>query len=145
MPRDKQPNLQPDILDNLFGDPEDMADEDLDNLYDALAPGTDPSAIVRKVAEQAAVQHRLKNKVPPDHIQAALAGTREVKSIDDMPPSALRQIVDAIKLPFTGSVSDAQFAYRNRQGELDDHDQGLIEELTEEVQEDWGEESEEKE
>jgi hypothetical protein len=141
MPRDKQPN-QPDperdLLDKLFGTPDEMADEDLDMLYEALAADADPAAIVHRLAEEAAVEYRTQNRIPPDHVQAALDATREVKSIDNLAPSKLRQIVDALSAPFTGAVKDPAYAFRNRDGELDAGDQGIIEELTDELREDWG-------
>ena len=140
MPRDNKPN-QPyperDLLDRLFGAPDEMADEDLDMLYEALAPNTNPSAIIHRLAEEAAVEYRTKNQMPPDHIQAALDATREVKSLDNLAPSKLRQIVDTLTAPFTGAVKDPAYAYRNRDGELDANDQGIIDELTDELREDW--------
>jgi hypothetical protein len=65
-----------DILDKLFGDPAELADDELDNLFTALAPGVDPAATIRAKADAAAVKYRLQNKMPPDHIQAALDATR---------------------------------------------------------------------
>jgi hypothetical protein len=141
MPRDNKPN-QPDperdLLDILFGAPDEMADEDLDMLYEALAPNTNPSAIIHRLAEAAAVEYRTKNQMPPDHIQAALDATREVKSLDNLAPSKLRQIADTLTAPFTGAVKDPAYAYRNLDGELDVNDQGVIDELTDELREDWG-------
>jgi len=140
MPRDKQPEQEPDILDNLFGDPAELADDELDMLFTALAPGTDPAANIRAIAEAAAVKHRIQNKMPPDHVQAAIDATREIKTLDNLAPSTLRQIVDAIKSPFTGAVSDPAYAYRNRDGELDKDDQTIVDDLTDELQRDWDEE-----
>jgi hypothetical protein len=141
MPRDKQPN-QPDperdLLDKLFGTPDEIADEDLDMLYEAIAPATDPAAIVHRLAEEVAVEYRTQNRLPPDHVQAALDAAREVKSLDNLAPSKLRQIVDALSAPFTGAVKDPSFAYRNRDGALDTDDQAIIDELTDELREDWG-------
>ena len=141
MPRDKQPN-QPDperdLLDKLFGTPDEMADEDLDMLYEALAPDTDPAAIIHRLAEEAAVEYRTQNRIPPDHVQAALDATREMKNLDNLAPSKLRQIVDTLSAPFTGAVKDPAYAYRNRDGELDNDDQVIIDDLTDELREDWG-------
>jgi hypothetical protein len=83
MPRDKQPKQEPDILDRLFGDPSALPDDDLDRLFSALAPGADPAASIRNAAETAAMKYRLQNKVPPDHVQAALDVTREIKTIEN--------------------------------------------------------------
>jgi len=139
MPREKQPKQEPDILDRLFGDPSALPDDELDALFAAFAPGVDPVASIRNIAEAAAVKYRLQNKLPPDHVQAALDGTREIKTIDNLPLSKLAEIVAAIKSPFTGAVYDHAFAYRNRDGELDEHDQTIIDGLTNELEQDWGE------
>jgi hypothetical protein len=48
MPRDKQPKQEPDILDKLFGDPAEHADDELNKLFTALAPGVDPAATIRQ-------------------------------------------------------------------------------------------------
>jgi len=61
-----------------------------------------------------------------------------VKSLDNLAPSKLRQIVDTLTAPFTGAVKDPAYAYRNRDGELDANDQGIIDALTDELREDWG-------
>jgi hypothetical protein len=143
MPRDKQPEQEPDILDNLFGDPAELADDELDMLFTALAPGTDPAANIHSIAEAAAVKYRLQNKMPPDHVQAAIDATREIKTLDNVLPSKLRQIVDAINAPFTGAVSDPAYAYRNRDGELDSDDQAIVDDLTDELQKDWDDEEKE--
>ena len=140
MPRDKQP-IQPDsdrdLLDKLFGTPDEMADEDLNMLYEAIAATTDAAAIVHRLAAEAAVEYRIQNRPLPDHVQAALDATREVKSLDNVEPSKLRQIVDALTGPYTGAVKDPAYAYRNREGELDTYDQDIIDQLTDELREDW--------
>ncbi len=144
MQRDKQPKQEPDVLDNLFGDPAELADEELDTLFTALAPGIDPAANIRNIAQTAAVKYRTQNKIPPDHVQAAIDATREIKTLDNAPASVLRQIVEAIKAPFTGAVFDPAYNYRNRDGELDNHDQAIIDNLTKELQKDWDDEEREK-
>jgi hypothetical protein len=140
MPRDKLPNQssrEPDLLDKLFGDPAEMADEEINMLYEALAPDTDPAAAVHRIAESAAVPHRVQNRMPPDHIQAALDATRVVKSLDNASPSKLRQIIDTLTGPFTGTVNDPSFAYRNRDGKLNPDDRDIMDDLTDELREDW--------
>jgi hypothetical protein len=143
MPRDEQPKQEPDILDNLFGDPAELADDELDLLFTALAPGVDAAANVRAIAEAAAVKHRLQGKLLPDHVQAALEATRQIKTLDNMAPTKLRQIVEAIKAPFTGPVFDPSYAYRNRDGELNNDDQAIVDRLNEELQKDWDDEERE--
>jgi len=140
MPRDKKPN-QPDpardLLDKLFGTTDEMTDEDLNMLYEAIAPATDAAAIIHRLAADAAIEYRLQNRPLPDHLQATLDATREVKGLDNVEPSKLRQTVDALSAPYTGAVKDPSYAYRNREGELDTHDQRIIDELAEELRQDW--------
>ena len=140
MPRDKQsnqPDPELDLLDKLFGTPDEMGDEDLDTLYHAIAPARDAAAMVHRLAADAAVEYRIQDRLPPDHVQAALDATRVVESLNNLAPSKLRQIVDALTAPCTGAVKDPAYAYRNREGELDKHDQGIIDELTDELRQDW--------
>src|SRR5712671_6645737 len=121
MPREKlpnQPNPDPDLFDKLFGDPADLSELELNALYKSVAPGSDPAAIVHKIAESAAVEYRLQNRVPPDHVQATLDAIKEIKTLDEVPRSKLQQIVDTLTDPFLGPVDDPAFAYRNRSGEL---------------------------
>jgi hypothetical protein len=140
MPGDKKPN-QPDpardVLDKLFGTTDEMTDEDLNMLYEAIAPGRDATAIVHRLAADAAIECRLQNRPLPDHLQAALDATREVKGLDNVEPSKLRQIVDALTAPYTGAVKDPAYAYRNCEGELDTHDQRIVDELTDELRKEW--------
>jgi hypothetical protein len=143
MPNDRLPDDEPDMLDKLFGDPADLSDEDLDLLYDAVAPGEEPPAAIHRIAEEAAVAYRKRNQVPPDHVQAALDATRQIKSLEEASPSKLCQIVDKLKNPIRGPVYDPAYSYRNLSGDLNDTDQAIIDELTEELKEDWEEESDE--
>ena len=75
---------------------------------------------------EAAVEYRIQNRLPPDHVQAALDATREIKVSTMLKPSKLRQIVDALTGPYTELVKDPAYAYRNRDGVLDTYDQDII-------------------
>lgn len=148
MPRDRQPKRPDpdrDLLDKVFGAPDEMPDEDLAMLFEALAPDSDdPPSIVHRLAEGAAVEYRKGSRPLPDHVQAALDATREAKNLDDLGSSKLRQMVDEICLPFTGSVNDAAYAYRNRDGKLDAEDQVIIDQLTDEVKGEWDDQDDSK-
>src|SRR6266699_3071134 len=144
MPRDNQPDYEPDLFDKLFGDPAVLTDDELNMLYGALSPGTEPPAIIRRIAEEAAVEYRKQNRMPPDHVQATLDATREIRSLDDAKVPVLRQIVDAIKAPFAGPVNDPALAYRNRDGALDKDDEAIMDSLTDELRQDWDEDAEDK-
>lgn len=47
-----------------------MSDEELDILYEAVAPDVDAGVTVRELARQVAAKYRVQNKVPPDHVLA---------------------------------------------------------------------------
>ncbi|MGD0580945.1 MAG: hypothetical protein ABSC08_18715, partial [Bryobacteraceae bacterium] len=78
MASDKQPKNVPEVefLDKLFGDVTELNDDELDLLYEAVAPAEDACAALHDLAEQAAVKLRNAGKVPPDHVQAILRATR---------------------------------------------------------------------
>lgn len=140
MPREKQPKQESDILDNLFGDPSELADDELDLLFTTLTPGIEPAANMRAIAESAAVKYRVQNKVPPDHVRVVLDSTSEIRSLDSLTTSKLSDIVNSIGVPFTGAVFDPACAYRNRDGELDDRDQAIVDALADELEKDWDKE-----
>ncbi len=139
MPNDRLPNDEPDMLDKLFGDPTSLSDDNLDLLFETVAPGEDPSEAIRRMAENAAVAYRKRNHVPPDHVQAALEATRHITSLDQASPSLLQQIANKLAGPVLGPVNDPAFSYRNRAGDLNASDHAVIDELTEELKEDWEE------
>lgn len=142
MPRDKSTSNEPDLLEKMYGNAAQLEGEELDSLYEALAPSKDPASIVRRIAEAAAVQYRKQNRVPPDHVQAALDATRTVASLEGATSSKLQEIVLALKHPFKGAVTDLAYAYRNRDGALDSGDQAIMDDLNEELERDWDQEDE---
>lgn len=137
MANEKSPNNRPsqEMLDRLFGDVTQLSDEEIDALYEAVAPQDDPRQAVYRLAEQAAVTYRQSGQLPPDHVQAALDATRTPKSLEGT-KSALKHIVDAIKPPTRGPVGDPSFAFHKRT-ELTDEDRRLLDEQTKELAEDW--------
>jgi len=143
MPNDRLPNDEPDMLDKLFGHPASLSDDDLDLLFETVAPGEDPSEAIHRMAEKAAIAYRKRNQVPPDHVQAALDATRHITSLDQASPSLLQQIANKLAGPVLGPVDDPAFSYRNRTDNLNAIDQAVIDELTKELKEDWEEENDE--
>src|SRR5574340_908653 len=133
MPNDRLPNDKPDMLDKLFGDPTSLSDDDLNLLFETIAPGEDPSQAIHRMAENAAVAYRKKNQVPPDHVQAALQAARHVTSLDQASPSLLQQIANKLASPVLGPVNDPAFSDRNRAGDLNESDKAVINELTKDL------------
>jgi hypothetical protein len=125
------------FIDKLFGDAAGLSDEDLDILYASVAPGVDAGAVVRELAEQAALKYRTQNKVPPDHVLAALRATG-AKSLEGTKTPVLRKIVEALTGPAKGPVGDLAFSWRNRKG-FSEKDKNNVDALAEELNEDWEE------
>jgi len=130
-----------DFLDRLFGDVGELAGEELDLLFETVAPGEDAAARVRAQAEKAAVEYRKQNKIPPEHVQSALAATRQETSLAGAKTSTLRKIVDHVLQPVRGPVYDPAVAYRSvKEDEVTDKDREILDALEGELEEDWSKE-----
>ncbi len=125
------------FIEKLFGDVASLSDEELDILYESIAPGVDAGAVVQELAQQAAAKYRMQNKVPPEHVLAFLRATG-VKTLEGVKAGALRKIIDSLTGPAKGPVEDLAFSYRNRKG-LSDRDKNKVDDLAQELNEDWEE------
>jgi|ERR1017187_269138 hypothetical protein len=130
------------LLDRLFGDVTQLNDEELDALYEAVAPQDDPRERIHRLAEQAAVTYRQRNQLPPEHVKAALDATRTQTTLEGTTRSGLKRIVDALKPPVRGPVGDPSFAFHKRT-ELTDDDRRILDEQAKELADDWEEKDEE--
>ena len=130
-----------DFLNRLFGSVEELAGEDLDILFEAVAPGEDAAERVWELAEGAAVDYRKQNKIPPEHVKCALAATKKGTSTAGTAKSMLHGIVDQVLQPVSGPVDDPAFAYRGlKEDEVTDQDRHILKELQGELKQDWSEE-----
>jgi hypothetical protein len=125
------------FIDKLFGDVANLSNEELDILYESMAPGVDAGAAVRELAEQVAAKYRTQNKVPPEHVLACLRATG-AKTLEGTKTPVLKKIVEALTGPAKGPVEDLAFSYRNRKG-FSERDKNNVDELAEELSEDWEE------
>jgi hypothetical protein len=123
------------FIDKLFGDAAGLSDEDLDILYESMAPGVDAGAAVRELAEQVAAKYRTQNKVPPEHVLACLRATG-AKTLEGAKTPVLKKIIESLTGPAKGPVEDLAFSYRNRKG-FSERDKNNVDELAEELGEDW--------
>jgi hypothetical protein len=128
-----------DFTEKLFGDITELSDEELDLLFDATAPSESASVSMYRLAEQSAVEYRRAGKVPPDHVQAILRATRPQTSLEGAKAPFLKNIVETLKAPFSGPVSNPAFSYRDRT-DITDSDKAGIDELSDELSEDWEDE-----
>ena len=130
-----------DFVDRLFGNVEELAGEDLDILFEAVAPGEDVAERVWALAEEAAVTYRQQNQIPPDHVQRALVATR--KGTSPAGAAVLHKIVDHVLQPVRGPVNDPAFAYRGlKEDEVTEQDRDILNELQQELKENWSDEEE---
>jgi hypothetical protein len=123
------------FTDKLFGDAANLSDEELDILYESMAPGVDAGAAVRELAEQVAAKYRTQNKVPPEHVLACLRATG-AKTLEGTKTPVLKKIIESLTGPAKGPVEDLAFSYRNRKG-FSERDKNNVDELAEELGEDW--------
>ncbi|MGA2328483.1 MAG: hypothetical protein ABSH05_19575 [Bryobacteraceae bacterium] len=133
----KEPGAE--IIDRLFGEITELSDEELDALYRAVTPDEEPSEVIHRLAEEAAVEYRKRQEVPPEHVQAALDATRSQTSLEGVAKSTLKGIVEALKPPALGPVADPSFAF-HKQKDLTEQDRRILEEQAKELEEDWGDE-----
>ena len=132
-------NAEAEFLDRIFGDITELGDEELDILFESVAPGENASAAMRTIAEQVAAQYRKAGKVSPSHVDAALQATRQHASLEGARPPLLKRIVESLKPPALGPVSDLSFSYRNRT-DVTEGDKRALDELAGELNEDWEDE-----
>jgi len=125
------------FTDKLFGDVANLSDEELETLYESMAPGVDAGAAVRELAEQVAAKYRAHNKVPPDHVLACLRATG-TKTLEGAKMPALKKIIESLTGPARGPVEDLAFSYRNRKG-MSERDKNNVDELAKELGKDWEE------
>ena len=121
-------------IERIFGDLTEPSDKDL------TPKEIDTRERVYKVAAKAAQQHRLAGRKVPAHVRAALNATKAEVDIEDAEPSKLQSIIESLTQPMLGSTQRVSHAYRDRKGKLSKKDEKIVQELTEELKEDWSEE-----
>ena len=132
-----------DFLNRLFGNVDELAGEDLNILFETVAPGEDAEERVCSLARKAAVEFRKQNKIPPEHVQHARAATRQGTSLAGADKSMLHKVVDKVLQPVPGPVHDPAFAYRGlRADEVTGQDRDILDQLEGELTEDWSDDEE---
>jgi len=138
-------NLDPkaEFLVRLFGNVGELEGEELDMLFEAAAPHVDAKEEVQKIAQAVAVRLRERKQKMPAHVESALKATRK-QPFESLGTAALRKIVEELKKPMLGSVDDPVLAHRNlKEDEVTEEDREILDELTEELKEDWKDNDEE--
>ena len=132
-----------DFLDRLFGNVDELAGEDLDILFETVAPGEDAAERVFTLAKKAAIEYQKENKMPPEHVLSALAATGQGTSLAGVDKPTLRKIIDRVLQPVRGPVNDPAFAYRNlKEGEVTEQDRDILNALEKVLKENWSDDEE---
>jgi hypothetical protein len=123
------------LIDNLFGNPNELPDEELDALYQQISPKRDPKEWVRSLAQEAARSYRLRQQNVPNHVQAVLDSTSE-RTIQDAKPSEMRNLIDSLLSPNPPRNFRASIAFRKQPGsKLSEKDRDLLDGLVGEMEE----------
>jgi hypothetical protein len=123
------------LIDNLFGNPDELPEEELDALYQQIGAKRDPKEWVRSLAQEAARSYRLKQRNVPNHVQAILDATSE-RSIQDAKPSEMKNLIDSLLGPNPQRNFRASIAFRKQPGsKLSEKDRKLLDGLVGEIEE----------
>jgi hypothetical protein len=86
------------IIDALVDSPDQLHDDELDELYRQIKPDEDPKQWMRAAAAKAAQLYRLRGVKVPYHVQESLEATKPA-SIEDSSPSGLMRLIDSLLSP----------------------------------------------
>lgn len=125
------------FIEKLFGDVASLSEEELDLLFESIAPGVNAAQAARDAAERVATRYRQQNRVPPKHVLECLK-TTVAPTLEGAKSSKLKEIIGSLTAPFTAPVWDPAAAYRNLKGHSE-RDKDGVKELDDELGEDWGE------
>jgi hypothetical protein len=122
----------------LFGDPASADASDLEDVCQEIDGTTDLVQLAYDFAVRAAQQYRLAGKSVPPHVEAALAQMKKSSTLEGTSPAKLGAIVDSVMKPFRGPATKLAFNY-HRLTDKSEKDERLLEQLGEEVKQDWRE------
>ncbi len=125
----------------LFGDPLSVDTSELDNISEETGDGSDLVQIAYDLAARAAQQSRLEGKPVPPHVQTALAQIKEANTLEGATSAELAEIVDWVLKPFRGPTEKLAFNH-HRLTDKSEKDERLLQQLGEEVKQDWTKEDE---
>jgi hypothetical protein len=123
------------LVDKLFGTPDELPEKELDALYDQINPERDSNDWIRSMALDAAKSYRLRGENVPHHVQAILDATSE-PSIQDTKPSEMKNLIESLLSPRLPRKVRQSFAFRKKSGtKLSDKDRELLDRLAREIDE----------
>jgi hypothetical protein len=125
----------------LFGDPVSADTSELDDICQASAEHANLVQKLYELAQRAAQQSRLAGKPVPSHVAAVIAQLKPTNTLEGVSSSTLSQLVDSALKPFRGPAHNLAINY-HRLKEKSEHDERVLEDLADEVKQDWSEEDE---
>jgi hypothetical protein len=128
-------------LSALFGDPATADLTELDDVRDEVGGDLDLVRLAYDLALRSAQEYRLAGKPVPAHVRTALIQMKPSNTLEGAPTSRLNEIVESIMKPLRGPTTKLAFNY-HRLTEKSERDERLLDQLGEEVKEDWSKEDE---
>lgn len=126
-------------LSALMGDPETADGSELDDVADEYGSGADLVGMAYELALRSAQKYRLAGRPVPDHVNAAIAQMKKSTTLEGTPTSKLNEIVESVLKPFKGPTTKLAFNH-HRLTEKSEKDEKILDQLADEVKEDWTEE-----
>lgn len=121
------------LIEDLFGIPDDLPEDELDDLYQKISPERNPKEWIRSIAQGSARSYRLKGQDVPHHVQAVLDATSE-RSIQDVKPSEMKNIIDSLLNSNPRPNFRPSIAFRKQPGgKLSEKDRKLLDGLVGEI------------
>ena len=127
----------------LFGDPASADASEVEGVCEEVNGSADLVQLAYDLAVRAAQQYRLEGKPVPPHVEAAMAQMKKSNTLDGASPAKLGEIVESVMKPFRGPATKLAFNY-HRLTDKSEKDERLLEQLAEEVKQDWTEEDRER-
>jgi hypothetical protein len=124
------------LFERLFDEPWDLSDEEIDLVLGPKSPSADALDEIYRIASRVATNYRERGLPIPEHLDSALIASRPFARLDDAEPAYLLKIVEKLRRPFLGSVTDVAHAYRTISG-LTEQDQQILDALSAELEKDW--------
>jgi len=122
----------------LFGDPVTADAAEFQSVSHEINGTTDLVRLAYDLAVRSAQQYRLARKPVPPHVEAALAQMKNSNTLESASPTKLSAIVDSVMEPFLGPATRLAFNY-HRLTDKSKKDERLLEQLGDEVKQDWRE------
>jgi hypothetical protein len=121
----------------LFGDAASADASEVEGVCEGINGSADLVQLAYDLAVRAAQEYRLAGKAVPAHVEAAL-GQMKKRTLEEASWDRISEIVDSVMKPLRGPTTTLAFNY-HRLTDKSEKDEQLLEQLGEEVKQDWTE------